>query len=64
MDVPLIVFVAVVLPIQSEVTLTPGAWMSTHLPQLESPAKKSLLAVAATVIAAGVAAGENTQASA
>jgi hypothetical protein len=62
--VPLIVFVAVLLPIQSDVMFTPGAWMSTHGPQFEKEAKKSLLAVAATVIAVGALAGEAVHASA
>src|SRR5687767_5370953 len=63
MDVPLMVLVAVSLPIQAEVTLSPGAKMSTQVPQLENQARASVLLVAATVIASGVRAGVLLQAS-
>src|SRR5206468_5388053 len=62
-DVPLIVFVAVLLEYQSEVMFTPGPKMSTHVPKFENDARVSVLSVAATVIAAATRAGEVVQAS-
>src|SRR5690348_13990142 len=56
------VLVAVVLPIQSLVTATPGAQASTHGPQFENVAFLSVLSLAATVNAAGARAGEKSQA--
>ena len=49
MEVPLIVFVAVSDPIQSEVMFSPGANRSRQLPKLEKPARASLIVVAPTV---------------
>jgi hypothetical protein len=57
-DVPLIVRIAELLPIQAEVMSTPGAEISTQLPVLLKVASASLLSVAPTVIAAGTRAGE------
>ena len=42
---------------------TPGARMSTHLPQFENVASLSWLSVAPTVIAVATLAGEKPQAS-
>ena len=56
------VAVAVLLPIQSEVTPTPGALMSTQDPKFENDAKESVIVVAPTVIADGSLAGEKVQA--
>src|SRR5258708_39928626 len=44
------VFVAVLLPIQADVMLTPGPRMCTQLPKFENDAKASLMSVAPTVI--------------
>src|SRR5437764_648479 len=63
MDVPLIVFVAVVLPIHADVMPTPGALKSTHVPKLENDAKASLIVVAPTVSALGALLGDSLQAS-
>jgi hypothetical protein len=57
-EVPLIVFVAVLLLYQADVMLTPGAMMSTQVPKLEKLAAASLLWVAPTVIASATRAGE------
>src|SRR5213593_2353018 len=43
-DVPLIVFVAVLDVFHDDVMLTPGPMMSTQLPKFENDAKASLLA--------------------
>jgi hypothetical protein len=61
-DVPLIVFVAVLLPIQSEVTLVPGALISTHDPKFEYDANASVIVEALTVIAVGSLDGEKLHA--
>ena len=62
-DVPLIVLVE--LPgIHADVMLTPGANRSTQVPKFENDARVSVLSVAPTVIASGVAAGEKVHASA
>src|SRR5689334_15112675 len=58
------VLVAVSLVFQAEVTLTPGAKMSTQVPKLENEARASVFMVAPTVRASGVRAGEVPQASA
>ena len=63
-DVPLIVFVAVFEPYQSDVMLTPGALMSTQEPKLENDANPSLISVAPTVRAEGSLDGELLHASA
>src|SRR5690348_2694434 len=63
-EVPLIVLVAVLLPIQSEIMSTPGANRSTQAPKLENSGRWSAEFVAPTVIAVGVLAGENPHASA
>src|SRR5947207_3470668 len=63
MDVPLIVLMAVLLPIQAAVMPTPGANRSTHCPQLENVAFVSVLSEAATVNAAGALAGDTLHAS-
>ena len=57
-DVPLIMLVAELDPIQAEVMFTPGAEISTQLPVLLNDASTSLLSVAPTVIAFGTRAGE------
>jgi hypothetical protein len=59
-DVPLIVFVAVVPVCQALVIATPGASRSTQEPWLLNDAARS---VAPTVSAAGTRAGEEAQAS-
>jgi len=58
------VFVAVVLPVQSDVTFTPGALMSTHVPKFENDANPSVIVVAPTVIAESSLAGDPVHASA
>jgi hypothetical protein len=62
-DVPLIVFVAVLLEYQSDVMFTPGPKMSTHVPIFAHDAFVSVLSVALTVIAAGTRAGDVVHAS-
>ena len=62
-DVPLMVLVAVLLVYHDEVMDEPGAKMSRHVPKFEYEARESVVVVAPTVIAAGVRAGENLQAS-
>ena len=57
-DVPEIVVVAELLPIQADVMPTPGAIMSTQDPVLLNEATKSPLVLAATVIAFETRAGE------
>ena len=57
-DVPLMVFVAVALVFHADVMPTPGALMSTQEPKFENDARASLVAVAPTVSAAGVRAGD------
>jgi hypothetical protein len=57
-EVPLIVFVAVLLVFQAEVMLLPGAKMSTQVPKLEYDARESVLVVAPTVTALGSLDGE------
>jgi len=51
------------LAFQSDVIATPGPNRSTQVPRLEKLARTSLLSEAATVIAAGVLAGDTVQAS-
>ena len=63
MDVPLIVFNAVLLPIHGAVILLLGAKMSTHVPQLEKEDRTSVLVVEPTVIAVGSLAGDLSHAS-
>ena len=60
---PLIVFVAIAEPIQAAVMLTPGAWISTQLPEFEKPAGVSFSDVAPTVMALGAPAGDRVHAS-
>src|SRR5215212_1744721 len=60
-EVPLMVLVAVLLPIQAPVMLTPGPKMSTQVPVSEKLALVSLIWLAATVMALGVLAGELRQ---
>src|SRR5437660_1218613 len=62
-DVPLIVFVAVVDENHGEVMLTPGAKMSTQVPVFAQTGFVSVLSVALTVMAAAARAGEVVQAS-
>ena len=57
-DVPEIVVVAELLPIQADVMPAPGAIMSTQDPVLLNEATESVLVLAATVIAFGTRAGE------
>jgi hypothetical protein len=52
----------VIVSIQSEVMFTPGAKMSTQLPQLENDARRPAMSVAATVSAAGTRPGEKLHA--
>ena len=63
MEVPLIVFVAVLLVYHDDVMLTPGAKMSTQEPKFAHDAFVSLLLVALTVIAEATRAGDDLQAS-
>ena len=63
-EVPDRILVAVALVFQAELMPPPGAYRSTQVPQLENEARKSMLVVAATVIALGSRAGEAVQASA
>jgi hypothetical protein len=53
MDVPLMVFVAVLLVRQAEVIPLPGAKMSRQVPKFEYEARASELVVAPTVMADG-----------
>lgn len=57
MEVPEIVFVAVVLPIQALVIDCPGAKISTMVPKLEKEALASAIVEAPTVIAPATRAG-------
>jgi len=57
-EVPLIVFVAVFDPIQSEVMEDPGANTSRQVPKLEKEERASVFVVAPTVMAFGTRAGE------
>jgi hypothetical protein len=61
-EVPLIVFVAVLLVCQADVMLEPGAKMSRHVPKLENDERASLLVVEPTVLAVGTRAGEKLHA--
>jgi len=63
MEVPLIVFVAVVLVYQAEVMLDPGAKMSVHVPKFENDERASVLVVEFTVMALATRAGELLHAS-
>jgi hypothetical protein len=63
-EVPLMVFVAVLLVFHAEVMLEPGAKMSRHVPKLENEERASVLVVAPTVLAARTRAGEELHASA
>ena len=58
MEVPEMVLVSAGPRIQVEVTLTPGARMSTRAPKLEKEASLSLASVAPTVQTSGAEAGE------
>ncbi len=62
MDVPLMVLVAVLLPIHAEVMFTPGARILTHDPKFEKEAQPSLMVVAPVVIAVGVLDGDELHA--
>ena len=57
-EVPEIVFVAVLLVAQAEVILEPGAKMSTHVPKFENEDRASELVVDPTVSALVTRAGE------
>jgi hypothetical protein len=61
-EVPLIVFVAVLLVFQADVMLEPGAKMSRHVPKLENEERASVLVVAPTVLAAATRAGDELHA--
>jgi hypothetical protein len=61
-EVPLIVFVAVLLVYQADVMLEPGAKISTQVPKLENDERASELVVEPTVIALETRAGEKLQA--
>ena len=52
-DVPLIVFVAVLDVYHADVMLEPGAKMSTQVPKFENDERASVLVVEPTVIAVG-----------
>jgi hypothetical protein len=58
MDVPLIVFVAVLLVAHADVMLDPGAKMSTTLPKFENEERASFIVLAPTVMASLTRAGE------
>lgn len=58
MEVPEMLLVSVLLPIQELMTLWPGAKMSTTLPKLENEARASPIVVAPTVMAEGARAGD------
>lgn len=62
-DVPDILLVAVVLPIQALMTFDPGAKMSTQDPKFDQEARLSRIVAAPTVITAGARAGESYPAS-
>lgn len=62
-DVPDILLVAVVLPIQALMIFDPGAKMSTQDPKFDQEARPSKMVVAPTVITAGARAGESYPAS-
>ena len=57
-EVPLMVIVAVLDPIQPAVIPTPGAKMSTQVPKFEKLARASVLVLAATVRAEVTRAGD------
>lgn len=61
-DVPDRDAIRVVLPMNAEVMLCPGAKMSTHVPQLENDARLSTEVDAATVMASGALAGDRVHA--
>ena len=63
-DVPLMVFVAVLLPIHADVMPTPGALMCTQLPKFEKNANRSEMSVAPTVMPFGTLDGDDWHASA
>src|SRR6185295_2184648 len=63
MDVPLIVATRLSPVPQAEVMFTPGAKISTHVPQFVNQALWSRLSLAATVMAPGTREGEKVQAS-
>lgn len=58
MEVPEMVLVALLPPIQADLIRTPGAKMSREVPKLEKLARASVLLVAPTVKAVGSEAGE------
>jgi hypothetical protein len=60
--VPLIVRVAELPMCQADVMAWPGANRSRHVPKFENEARASVQAVAPTVIAAGVRAGDELHA--
>ena len=64
MDVPEILLVAVVLPIQALMTFCPGAKISTTDPKLENEARASAMVEAPTVLAEAARAGDVPLASA
>ena len=61
-DVPLMVFVAVLEVFQAEVMLDPGAKMSRQVPMLENDERASVCVVEPTVIAVPTRAGEKLHA--
>ena len=61
-DVPLMVFVAVLLVFHADVIEEPGAKMSRQVPMLENGDRASVLVVDPTVIAFGTRAGEELHA--
>jgi hypothetical protein len=61
-DVPLIVFDAVLLVYHADVMLDPGANRSRHVPKLENDDRASEDVVEPTVTAAATRAGEELQA--
>jgi len=62
MDVPEIVFVAVLEPIQADMMLLPGAKVSTQVPKLEKLERASVLVLEPTQMPKGADAGEVLQA--
>src|SRR2546422_1920605 len=63
MEVPLMVFVAVLLVFRAEVRVERGAKMSTHVQKLEKDERASVLVEEPTVSAAATRPGDSVQAS-
>ena len=61
-EVPLIVFVAVLLVFQADVMLEPGAKRSTQVPKFENDDRASVIVVLPTVSACATRAGEELHA--